>query len=405
MSVLTPSSPAVCRAPSLVRPKMPELDTIRGVAILTVLFYHGFGSRYGTQGLSGFPKLFVGLTMPGWAGVNLFFALSGFLITGILIDSKDHPHYYRRFYGRRALRILPAYYGLLMLLAAFGPYALQGQNISRPFLGLSFVYLANMTSLVGVPMQFGVLWSLAVEEHFYLLWPTMVRVLSRRVVGICAVLIAMAAAFARVVALWLGYDYLGHYTWLVADGLAFGALLAVLVRGPLGTRKGMTRVSILAFAIAIALILIDLPLNRALAGGALHITALNLACTGAVAAALLLGTSGWSFLVQRPVLAFFGNVSYGLYLIHMMIFNCFDALQHRFFPDVPSFKGHFAVMLVRFLVAGSLSVVVAALSRRYFEQPFLNLKNGLTSSCKGSASQCADIDEPSTMVQPVQQTA
>ena|SRR5229473_1531836 len=404
MPVLTPSSPAVYRAPSLVRPKMPELDTIRGVAILTVLFYHGFGARYGTQGLTGFPKLFVGLTMPGWAGVNLFFALSGFLITGILIDSKDHPHYYRRFYARRALRILPAYYGLLMLLAAFGPYALQGQSISWSFLGLSVVYLANMTPLFGVPMQFGVLWSLAVEEHFYLLWPTIIRVLSRRALGICAVLIAMAAALARVIALWLGYNYLGHYTWLVADGLAFGALLAVLVRGPLGTRKGMMWISILAFATAIALILIDRPFKRALAGGALHITALNLACTGVVAVALLLGTSRWSFLVQRPVLAFFGNVSYGLYLVHLVIFNCFDALQHLFFPSVPSFKGHFGVMLARFLVAGSLSVVVAALSRRYFEQPFLNLKDGLTSSCENSG-QCAEIDQPSTMVQPAQQTA
>src|SRR5580658_7311403 len=102
---------------SLLRPKMPELDSIRGVAILMVLFYHGFATRQNLDAFSGFPKLFVWLASPGWVGVNLFFALSGFLITGILLDSKNHPQYYRRFYLRRALRILPAYYGLLLLLA------------------------------------------------------------------------------------------------------------------------------------------------------------------------------------------------------------------------------------------------------------------------------------------------
>src|SRR5579863_10747052 len=95
-----------------LRAKMPELDSVRGLAILTVLFYHGFASRQSAAAFSGFPKFFVRLVSPGWAGVNLFFALSGFLITGILLDSKYRPQYYRRFYLRRALRILPAYYGL-----------------------------------------------------------------------------------------------------------------------------------------------------------------------------------------------------------------------------------------------------------------------------------------------------
>src|SRR5260370_38913295 len=87
--------------PPLLRPRMPELDTIRGIAVLLVLFFHGFGFRYGLQGLSGFPKLIVAATLPGWTGVNLFFVLSGFLITGILLDSKSRAEYYRTFYIRR----------------------------------------------------------------------------------------------------------------------------------------------------------------------------------------------------------------------------------------------------------------------------------------------------------------
>lgn len=104
-------------ANDLLRPRMPELDTIRGIAVLLVLFFHGFGFPYGLKGLSGFPKLFVAATLTGWVGVNLFFVLSGFLITGILLDTKSREDYYRRFYIRRALRILPLYYAVLGLLS------------------------------------------------------------------------------------------------------------------------------------------------------------------------------------------------------------------------------------------------------------------------------------------------
>jgi peptidoglycan/LPS O-acetylase OafA/YrhL len=107
---MTPSLP-------LLRLKMPELDALRGIAILLVVFYHGFFWSSNLVGLTGLPRLAVNATRLGWLGVNLFFVLSGFLITGILEDSKNSPHFFRRFYIRRALRILPAYYGLLLLLA------------------------------------------------------------------------------------------------------------------------------------------------------------------------------------------------------------------------------------------------------------------------------------------------
>jgi peptidoglycan/LPS O-acetylase OafA/YrhL len=359
----------------LLRPKMPELDSVRGLAILMVLFYHGFATRQNADAFSGFPKLFVRFVSPGWTGVNLFFALSGFLITGILLDSKHHPHYYRRFYLRRALRILPAYYVLLILLALLGRYGMQGENVSFAFLGLSAIYLANVTGFFGIPMQFGILWSLAVEEHFYLLWPAIVRNVSRQTVGMLAIVIAVASTLARVVASRMGYDVFAHYTWLVADGLAFGSLLAVLMRGPWGTRKGLQLISLAAVLGSIALVLIDALIHRPLAGGALHITALNLLCMAAVGIFLLVGTSAWSFLVHHRILTLFGEISYGLYLLHMLIFNIFDNLQHQFFPLVPSFKGHFAVMTVRFLISGSIAILLAFLSRRYFEEPFLRLKD------------------------------
>lgn len=357
---------------------MPELDCLRGLAIAMVLLFHGFASRYSTEGLSGIPRLFVQMVSPGWAGVNLFFALSGFLITGILLDSQHQARYYRNFYVRRALRILPAYYALLVLLALLGRHGILDQKFSWAFLGMSVIYLSNMSPLLGVPMQFGVLWSLSVEEHFYLFWPLVVRNVSRNIVGIMAVLITVGASFARVAAFWLGYDYFGHYTWLVADALALGALLAVLARGSFGTRWGMTIVALVAFLGGILLVLIGHLFHPALAGGSLDITALNLLCTAVVALSLVLGTGPWNVLFQNRPLKFLGEISYGLYLIHMLVFNVFDNLQEHFFPHTPTFKGRIDVMVVRFITCGAIAIAVATLSRRFFEEPFLRLKDRFT---------------------------
>src|ERR1700722_19067474 len=102
---------------TILRPKMPELDTIRGIAILGVFLYH---SLYAQPNLARWAqpiRLFLTATWPGRFGVNLFFVLSGFLITGILVDSQPRQGYYTRFYKRRALRILPAYLALVVVLA------------------------------------------------------------------------------------------------------------------------------------------------------------------------------------------------------------------------------------------------------------------------------------------------
>jgi peptidoglycan/LPS O-acetylase OafA/YrhL len=215
---------------ALLRTRMPELDTLRGIAVLLVLFFHGFGFEFGLQGLHGIPKLLVAATLPGWVGVNLFFVLSGFLITGILLDTKARPDYFRRFYYRRALRILPIYYAVLIALAVFSRAGLISRPASWGFLGLSAIYLANVTELFGVPMQYGVLWTLAIEEHFYLIWPTAVRALSRKMVAVAALAIFIGCALLRYYYCLKGYDAGQGYTWLYADGLALGAILAAIAR-------------------------------------------------------------------------------------------------------------------------------------------------------------------------------
>lgn len=364
----------------LIRPAMPELDSLRGVAILLVLFFHGFGFQFGSAKLPRLAHLFVVATMPGWVGVNLFFVLSGFLITGILLDSKHQPNYYRRFYTCRALRILPAYYALLLILFV-SPLTgwFEHRQISWQFVALSFVYLSNVTGLFGVPLQYGALWSLAVEEHFYLLWPTVVRSLSRRAISYFAIAILVICPMLRAIGYKLGLQYGAGYTWLVADGLAAGALLGLLSRSWLTDRSRMKQVSISCMAAGATLIAVGVPfgilLGRTFVGGVFRLTVLNVFFTGVLGATLVLGTGNQRWIVLRPALQFFGKISYGLYLIHMLAFDFADHLIAQYFIDpLAAVRGSFGLMCLRFGIAAAIAIAVAVLSRKYFEEHFLRLK-------------------------------
>jgi peptidoglycan/LPS O-acetylase OafA/YrhL len=269
----------------LIRPKMPELDSLRGAAILLVVFYHGFFWSNGLVGLSGVAKFFVNLTRFGWLGVNLFFV---FLITGILVESKAQEHYFRRFYVRRALRILPAFYGLLLILL-FIP------SQSRTYLLLSFFYLSNLASPLGIPMTYTMLWSLAVEEHFYFVWPIAVRILSGRALMTCAAAIVCAEPFLRAWYFFRGWpEGSGYLTWLVADGLAMGAILAMIVRLPKFTRKRLTLFIAVVLGVAASTALFGarygILTQRRLLGASLLLTVAQLFFLGALGMTLFLGT-------------------------------------------------------------------------------------------------------------------
>lgn len=357
----------------IIRAKMPELDSLRGVAILLVVFYHGFFWSNGLSGLSGIPKLFVNLTRIGWLGVNLFFVLSGFLITGILADSKTKEHYYRRFYVRRALRILPAFYALLLVLC-FIP------SQSKAYLVLSFFYLSNLASPLGIRMTYTMLWSLAVEEHFYFLWPACVRLLSRRALIIYAVTIVCAEPFLRA---WYFFRHWpegsGYLTWLVADGLAMGSILAMVVRLPQFNRKRLASFVVATIGVATSMAIFGarygILTQRRLAGASLLLTVAHLLFLGVLGLTLLVGTSGWKRLVNVPVLQFFGEISYGLYLIHWLFFAGYDAIVRKYWPSAHLAGGNMERLVLRFICAAGLATLSAFLSRRYFEEPFLRLKN------------------------------
>jgi len=356
----------------LIRPVMPELDSVRGIAVSGVLLLHAFYWQYSSLHFSGLPRLFLLATQPGGLGVNLFFVLSGFLITGILLDSKEKPRYFRRFYIRRALRILPAYYLLLILLAVL-------HSASASFLGLSFVYLANVTGLFGIPADYGPLWSLAVEEHYYIFWPAVIYKLTRRhlaiiTVGICLLVPVLRAVFFR-----LGYTAgLGWYTWFVADGLATGSLVAILLRTSASRRMVAVLCGTLlvgGFTFAGAGRPFGILTRELMLGAALQQTVIDMVFAGFLLLVLLLGTSARRRYVNNSVLRFLGYISYGLYLIHLLVFRMYDKLCRNFRPSLQPTPGHFGLIVLRFFLAGGAAIGVAYLSRKYFEERLLRLKD------------------------------
>ena len=195
------------------------LDGVRGLAILLVLVYHFTLSMAG-QTLPG--RLFFRSTAAGWCGVDLFFVLSGFLITGILYDAKDLPHRFRNFYARRALRIFPLYYTILAITFALLPRAvrlvgrLDDLEDARFWL---WTYGTNVyVAFRGDWFPLSHFWSLAVEEHFYLFWPAIIIGCDRKTaLRVCGAMIVMARGRAGLV----GYPGRRHGR-LLLDGLPNG---------------------------------------------------------------------------------------------------------------------------------------------------------------------------------------
>ena len=185
----------------------------------------------------------------GRLGVDLFFVLSGFLITGILLYARNQPKYYKKFYVRRALRIFPAYLLIIFVL-------IVSHHVPYSFIALSVAYLSNLSPFFGVPMAYPVLWSLAVEEHFYFLWPFVVRHVSKVVLMAVCIGIVVLSPISRLIGYYIvmrkgGFDtYQFHqYTWNALDGLACGATLSIWLNGYVVARRTLI---ILSYALLVA---------------------------------------------------------------------------------------------------------------------------------------------------------
>src|SRR6266480_4013997 len=226
---MTSSTPA---PPVSLPARLPTLDGLRAIAILLVV-PHNLNLMVAAGGLA---HVFIAALYRGWIGVQLFFVLSGFLITGILLDARDSPHYYRSFFVRRVLRIFPLYYATLIVLLVLLPaWGLLPASFKRdPMVELSlWAYFSNWYGAIHQgPDAVSHFWSLAVEEQFYLLWPFVIHRRSAEWVMRLCFAIALAALALRVAMLLTGTP--GVYTFLATrmDALALGASAAAAFRVP-----------------------------------------------------------------------------------------------------------------------------------------------------------------------------
>ena len=207
---------------------IPTIDGLRGIAVLLVVIFHIFQSE--TVPDSGLPRFLHLLTRFGQTGVDLFFVLSGFLITGILFDAKGSSRYFFNFYGRRTVRIFPLYYGVLIAVLLLLP-AILGIRLRGVDPIWLWTYTTNIPLAFGAePGDLGLFWTLAIEEQFYLIWPTIVYFSNRKVLSrICVGCIA-GAFVSRIIAESLGISSF-TFTLCRMDTLTLGALLAMVVRG------------------------------------------------------------------------------------------------------------------------------------------------------------------------------
>jgi peptidoglycan/LPS O-acetylase OafA/YrhL len=333
---------------------LPELDGLRGLAVLGVVFYHCHPRLEGTW--------IYGASLWGWAGVNLFFVLSGFLITSILLETREKPRYFRNFYARRALRIWPVYVLVLVVVYLEAPWFI-GQPIAqaaRTAPWLAYIFFVQNLFHLALPPALSQTWSLSIEEQYYFVWAPAVRFL-RRPWMLAAVLVAAFASsplFDRRP--WITPTH----TLIHLSGIAIGSLLALALHTLAWSRRTWLALGLAAFAGGMAA-------AATIAGGTRFLDdALAIGFAGAVLAAMAStgARNPVNAALRRGPLAFYGQISYGLYMIHIAVFIFFGWFDARM--DRHGMAGNLAVVGFRL----AASTAAAAALWYGFESPILRLK-------------------------------
>lgn len=323
----------------------------------------------------------------GWAGVNLFFVISGVLITGILLDSKNDQHYFRNFYMRRVLRIFPIYYlTLAIMFLPFFNHEVIGYGDSPYYI----FYAQNIVQgqknfLVNFTNAFDHTWSLAVEEQFYLFWPFLVYKLDRRKLAILIPFLFFMAFVWRVFVL-LKHGSAGLlYTLLPMqiDSLMAGAFLALLFRSkPVSTDK-MARTGIsLAFLANLGLFALIFYYGYDVYGRfswtVLPFNTIFLSLLSVVFAGWIVFILNRQTIISKslclPVLRYVGKISYGLYLYHYPVLFTLSMISAKMKAQGLTFHP-----VIFILLNLCITFMLAAISWRFIEAPILSLKDRFAS--------------------------
>ena len=340
------------------------LDGVRGLAILLVLWHHCY-----MQPSTGILGSLYQLNRAAWVGVDLFFVLSGFLITGILFDSLHREDYFQRFYKRRALRIFPLYYGVVLLLLVLSlPLGLHWHG--RQWLLLGYLQNVGITQ----PFQFDIsswvtlnhFWSLSIEEQYYLVWPLVIYLVRSRIklLWISIALSVLALGLRIYVASHINAAYVFTGTPFRMDALLIGSGLALLMRShyqvlverlalPVFTIGGIGIAAMAFFASGFEW------WSRSVETFGFTVVAIFGA--GLIALSLQGGITQRIF--ENSILRFFGRYSYGLYVWHAFVYA---GLRTRL--------SHTLGDLLADLTCVAISIVIALASFHGFEVWFLRMK-------------------------------
>jgi len=386
-STLTPMpSVAVENAPAF-RGHILALDGLRGLAISMVMLMHFTALQKPRTELGRVLHEVLGA---GWIGVYLFFVLSGFLITGILLDTKESPHYFVNFFARRSLRIFPLYYGYLAILLCVGvPMAIRTGLMDSPNVryvgahqGYFWLYGTNVLLAERGAFLSGFvdhLWSLAIEEHFYLIWPAVLFfVPNRKLLAVCCGIVGMAigcrAGFTAT-GVWPLANYL--FTPCRMDSLAIGGIVAVAVRLGYPEQKMLDHARWL-FVVCGLLVISYFVLRNQIFFVKQAYDVVGKSFTAIFFAAMLVlaidsspSIVGRSF--SHPILRFLGKYSYGLYVFHLPVW----LLKMRLLPPerLASHLGSGTlVWMLDVVIPFALSVGIAFLSWHFYEKKFLKFK-------------------------------
>jgi peptidoglycan/LPS O-acetylase OafA/YrhL len=368
---------------------LPALDGVRGLAILLVLIVHLmlFNNDTGNRWLDSIGQL----RSLGFLGVDLFFVLSGFLITGILYDTLHDAHYFRNFYMRRFLRIFPLYYGFLFLLLILTP-VLHGTWGGRQYVLLGYMQNTGIwfptdgfhpSDLIDLNH----FWSLAVEEQFYLVWPMLIFLIKdrKRLIRLSLVLSACALALRIAFSIHETPYLVGlvhEWTLCRMDTLMFGGCLALVLRGEHSLSRRWAAVwfwGSMAVIVGYALTHPRIYLSAAKFIGTVGYTM----CAIAFAALIFLAldpASTWNRVFRMAWLRSLGKYSYGIYVLHILVGHLFGLwLQDLLGVSLrnflaPRLHSRPLAILIEFFLSAVVIYAAAWLSYNLYEVHFLRLK-------------------------------
>jgi peptidoglycan/LPS O-acetylase OafA/YrhL len=335
--------------------RIPQLDAVRGLAVLMV-FVHNTDI---------YPSLGLGLIAKnGWMGVDLFFVLSGFLITGILIDTKHSEGYLKNFYTRRCLRIWPLYYSTILFMFVVVPF-LRPSDAQAIFSERSSpwwaypLFLQNLLVPVptGAPGLLAVTWSLAIEEQFYLVWPLVVRLCSEAQLRKLALGMICVSPALRYYLSVHGVNIYSN-TLCRLDGLMAGALLALIVRSSsFVPSRWVTGAWITLIVSAPLALTIDAPHTRWIVFSLVALASVSFVYLA------LFSKEGWlQAILTNRLLVYTGTISYGIYLLEKIPADFIKAVHLENYP------------FLAFSITAGATYAMAVVSWNLLEKPFLRLK-------------------------------